>query len=78
MTTLRHKLTAMVADMWALRVPTEEAGRILGYNVDDWSRAEILQGLFDWKYDMLEQCSDDMLIDQLRLEQNYIIWRSKH
>jgi len=70
---LRHYVIDLVADMWAHRVPQEEAKRILGYDTAEWSWQERVQALYDWKYTMLAGFHDsEQLVNCLRLEQEYI------
>ena len=74
----RDHLVNLIANMWIERVPEDEAGRILGYDLTSWKRIDILQALYDGKMDMLDCCEDEQLPELLRLEQNYIKYRSRH
>lgn len=59
-------------------MPADEAGRILGRDVSDWSYEQRAQALYCWKMDLLEVTDDKHLPELLRLEQHYLEWRSKH
>ena len=62
--------------MWAERVPVDEAERILGYDMGDWTYEQRIQALYSWKMDLLECVDVKQLPELLRLEQNYLYYKS--
>ncbi len=70
-------LRRTIANMWIERVPVDEAIRILGVDVSDWTYEQRAQALYCWKMDMLEVTEDKHLPELLRLEQHYLQWSSK-
>ena len=75
---MNQNLRNLIADLWAQRVPLDEAGRILGQDVSTWDYQDVLMALYCWKMDLLEVTEDKHLPELLRLEQTYLDYRSKH
>lgn len=73
----RFHLRSTIAEMWAERVPRDEATRILGYDTGDLNWDEYRQALYCWKMDLLEVTEDKHLAELLQLEHSYLKWRSK-
>lgn len=72
-----YQLRQTIANMWIERVPADEAGRILGREVSDWTWEERAQALYCWKMDLLEVTDDQHLPELLHLEHSYLKYRSK-
>ena len=71
---LLHLVKSRIADRWAARVPTEEAPRILGYDLTGWSMNDRLCGLYDWKYETLQHHNAEDLLRLLDIEQEYLAY----